>query len=138
MRATVTDAGRWTFGARSGKHDDLVLALAVALFRSHGDGMQSWGLFEFYREQFGGGNGAEHKPQAEPPPEPPTEDPWGFYIGSNGAAPADVVLKPLTSISSATGLSGRSYLPDACGCFTVSESDSKPFIAHGWTRVPAT
>ena len=30
FRATVTDSGRWTFGARSGAHDDLVLALALA------------------------------------------------------------------------------------------------------------
>jgi hypothetical protein len=30
FRATVTDTGRWTFGARSGAHDDLVLALALA------------------------------------------------------------------------------------------------------------
>jgi hypothetical protein len=31
FRASVTDSGRWTFGARSGAHDDLVLALALAL-----------------------------------------------------------------------------------------------------------
>jgi hypothetical protein len=30
----VTDSGRWTFGARSGAHDDLVLALALALWRA--------------------------------------------------------------------------------------------------------
>jgi hypothetical protein len=30
FRANVTDSGRWTFGARSGAHDDLVLALALA------------------------------------------------------------------------------------------------------------
>ena len=29
FRATVTDAGRWTSGAWSGQHDDLVLALAL-------------------------------------------------------------------------------------------------------------
>jgi hypothetical protein len=34
FRATVTDSGRWTFGARSGAHDDLVLALALALWRA--------------------------------------------------------------------------------------------------------
>jgi hypothetical protein len=33
FRASVTDSGRWTFGARSGAHDDLVLALALALWR---------------------------------------------------------------------------------------------------------
>jgi hypothetical protein len=35
FRATVTDSGRWTFGARSGAHDDLVLALALCCWRGH-------------------------------------------------------------------------------------------------------
>jgi len=36
FKAEVTDSGHWTFNARSGKHDDLVLALAIALWRSYG------------------------------------------------------------------------------------------------------
>lgn len=35
FRATVTDSGRWTFGARAGQHDDLVLALALACWRAN-------------------------------------------------------------------------------------------------------
>jgi hypothetical protein len=35
MRARVTDSGYWKFGAREGKHDDLVLALAIAVWRAH-------------------------------------------------------------------------------------------------------
>jgi hypothetical protein len=35
FRAVVTDSGRWTFGARSGAHDDLVLALALACWRAN-------------------------------------------------------------------------------------------------------
>jgi hypothetical protein len=34
FRASITDSGRWTFGARSGAHDDLVLALALAVWRA--------------------------------------------------------------------------------------------------------
>jgi hypothetical protein len=34
FRAIVTDSGRWTFGARSGAHDDLILGLAIALWRA--------------------------------------------------------------------------------------------------------
>jgi hypothetical protein len=30
----TTDSGRLTFGAREGRHDDLVLALAVAVWRA--------------------------------------------------------------------------------------------------------
>jgi hypothetical protein len=35
FRATVNEMGRWTFGARVGKHDDLVLALALAVWRAN-------------------------------------------------------------------------------------------------------
>jgi hypothetical protein len=49
FRATVTDSGRWTFGARSGQHDDLVLALALACWRGHNSGMAVW-------RRLGGGN----------------------------------------------------------------------------------
>jgi hypothetical protein len=34
FRASVTDSGRWSFGARSGAHDDLVLALSLACWRA--------------------------------------------------------------------------------------------------------
>jgi hypothetical protein len=34
FRAQVSDSGRWTFGARAGAHDDLVLALALACWRA--------------------------------------------------------------------------------------------------------
>jgi hypothetical protein len=46
-----TAAGHLTFNARSGKHDDLVLALAIAVWRAHGGGMTSSGLFELTRSQ---------------------------------------------------------------------------------------
>jgi hypothetical protein len=32
FRATISDTGYASFGARSGKHDDLVLALAISLW----------------------------------------------------------------------------------------------------------
>jgi hypothetical protein len=38
FRAQVTDTGYWRFGAREGKHDDLVLALAIALWRASAGG----------------------------------------------------------------------------------------------------
>ena len=36
FRMEFTAAGHMTFNARSGKHDDLVLALAIAVWRAHG------------------------------------------------------------------------------------------------------
>jgi hypothetical protein len=49
FRMEFTAAGHLTFNARSGKHDDLVLALAIAVWRAHGGGMASWGAFEWMR-----------------------------------------------------------------------------------------
>ena len=38
FRTEFTAAGHLTFNARRGKHDDLVLALAIAVWRAHGGG----------------------------------------------------------------------------------------------------
>jgi hypothetical protein len=51
FRVEYTAAGHLTFNARSGKHDDLVLALAIAAWRAHGGGTSYQGLLEFYRQQ---------------------------------------------------------------------------------------
>jgi len=51
FRVEFTAAGHLTFNARSGKHDDLVLALAIAVWRAHGGGMASWGMFELTRQR---------------------------------------------------------------------------------------
>src|SRR6516165_7930491 len=50
FRVEFTVAGHLTFNARSGKHDDLVLALAIAVWRAHGGGMPSRGHFETVRQ----------------------------------------------------------------------------------------
>ena len=51
FRVEYTATGHLTFNARSGKHDDLVLALAIAVWRAHGGGMPNWGLYELMRQQ---------------------------------------------------------------------------------------
>jgi hypothetical protein len=51
FRMEYTPAGHLTFNARSGKHDDLVLALAIAVWRAHGGGMKGFGYFEWLRGQ---------------------------------------------------------------------------------------
>ena len=49
FRIEFTAAGHLTFNARSGKHDDLVLALAIAVWRAYGGGIASWGFLEATR-----------------------------------------------------------------------------------------
>lgn len=43
FRVEFTAAGHLTFNARAGKHDDLVLALAIAIWRAYGGGMAERG-----------------------------------------------------------------------------------------------
>jgi hypothetical protein len=54
-RIQYTVAGHLTFNAREGRHDDLVLALAIACYRAAGDGVRYNGLLDFYRRSAGGG-----------------------------------------------------------------------------------
>jgi len=51
FRMEYTAAGHLTFNARSGKHDDLVLALAIAVWRANGGGMASYGFYELTRQR---------------------------------------------------------------------------------------
>jgi hypothetical protein len=49
FRVDFTAAGSLTFSARSDRHDDLVLALAITCWRAHGGGAPSWAIYEAYR-----------------------------------------------------------------------------------------
>jgi hypothetical protein len=51
FRVEFTAVGHLTFNARSGKHDDLVLALAIAVWRAHGAGSASDSYFEWMRSR---------------------------------------------------------------------------------------
>jgi hypothetical protein len=55
FRVEYTAAGSLTFNARSGRHDDLVLALAIAVWVAHGGWMASAGVYEYYRGLAGAG-----------------------------------------------------------------------------------
>jgi hypothetical protein len=46
-----TPLGAMTFNARSGKHDDVILALALACWRATGGGQRCRGLFEYYERE---------------------------------------------------------------------------------------
>jgi hypothetical protein len=139
FRAEVSASGYWRFGARAGRHDDLVLATAIALWRAHGDVCFSgWGLFEYMRQTYGN-SGTDHELTALPPPleplPPPVPPDFGYSVAPK-AQLALVTLKAPAAVSSASGLSGRSYVPDAHGCFRMTAEDAKPLIdGAGWRRV---
>jgi hypothetical protein len=52
FRVEFTAAGSITFNARSGRHDDLVLTLAIATWRAYGSG-PGMNMFRLYRQQGG-------------------------------------------------------------------------------------
>jgi hypothetical protein len=139
FRAQVGESGYWKFGARSGKHDDLVLAVAIALWRAHGDtAFAGWGCYEYYRQTYGNG-GVDRELTALPPPLAPIEPikppQHGFGFGNQATAPDLVTLRAPAAVSMLNGLSGRAYRPNAAGHFTVAKEDAAPLVCAGWQRV---
>jgi len=61
FRVEYTATGHLTFNARSGKHDDLVLALAIAVWRAHGGGNGGWAFFEAMRSRMGDPTASESR-----------------------------------------------------------------------------
>jgi hypothetical protein len=62
FRVEYTATGHLTFNARQGRHDDLVLALAIAAWRAHDGGVAFAGLLEFYRQDLARMNGITEVP----------------------------------------------------------------------------
>jgi hypothetical protein len=115
FRAEVTDSGYWKFGARAGKHDDLVLAVAIALWRSHGDNQAGFGLLEYYRQMAN-----------------------GIGVGAPTAAVApNVTLRAPAGISTTTlyTMTGRQVMVRADGTVVVGDEDAKPLMVAGWQRI---
>ena len=128
FRAEVTDSGYWKFGARSGKHDDLVLAVAIALWRAHGDNISCWGVFEHYRRM-----AAEQNillPQQEMPSD------FGFAFTQAAAKPVSklVALKVPKGATTICGTSGQEYSASG-GVIQVQPNDVSPLLALGCRRV---
>jgi hypothetical protein len=59
FRVEFSPTGHLTFNARAGKHDDLVLALAIAVWRAYGGGMESYGIWEATRRRAMGSRASE-------------------------------------------------------------------------------
>ena len=53
-RASYTEAGNLTFNARTGRHDDILLATAIAAWMLADGGMPNAGIFELARQMFEG------------------------------------------------------------------------------------
>jgi hypothetical protein len=114
FRAEVTANGRWTFNARTGKHDDLVLALAIALWRSYGGDGQGTGLLEYYRRQINGGSSTV----------------------SSESESLTVRMKAPPSISHLSTITSRQVPVGPDGIVELTEAEAAPFKGvAGWIRL---
>jgi hypothetical protein len=89
FRPEVTRSGTETWNARSGEHDDLVLALGLALFQLTGEHVPCRGLFQYYGKEAGEPNAGEE---------------WaiGVDVGQNVDPTAIAVVSKVTSPSALT------------------------------------
>src|ERR1700758_4024622 len=110
FRAEVTDSGYWRFGARAGKHDDLVLALAIALCHSVGRN-RTTGIIDFYQWRVEGDREAENIIPDDAPV---------------------VRMKAPSGVSEVWGKSGRRYCVGEKG---LPEPDPIPLKIAGWEEL---
>ena len=114
FRADVTDSGYWKFGARAGKHDDLVLALAIALWRAHGD-EQHTGLLEYYKRAAAGNFAPDQRPVSR----------------------RDVFMKSPHQTTTLTTITGRCVNANEGGIFELEAEEAAPMKASGWITISA-
>ncbi|MGB8742471.1 MAG: hypothetical protein WCD52_20165 [Xanthobacteraceae bacterium] len=115
FKADFTDTGYIKFNARSGAHDDLVLALGVALWRSYGDD-QHTGILEYYKRAAAGGG---FRPDAP-------------------VSTKRMLMKPPSHVSNVWTMTGRCINVNDDGLFDLVEADAKPLMAAGWVEVTAS
>jgi hypothetical protein len=115
FRAEYSDSGYIRFNARSGKHDDLVLALAIALWRSNGDGEATFNNWiEFARRQNPGMCPAQ-----------PTKQ----------TAMLKLQRPPNSSVSNVSTLKSRNILVPESGVIEVDTEESISLLQAGWQQV---
>lgn len=113
FRAEVSDTGHWRFGAKAGKHDDLVLALAIAVWRAS---QQAEGIFDFYRKQAAK---SDRVPNGRMPPE--------FLVK----------LKAPAGVSNIYTAPGRQANVDDEGCVEVWPNEAAALLRAGFTKMEA-
>ena len=111
FRVEYTASGHLTFNARSGRHDDLVLAAGLACWAAYGP--RTVGIIEHYRREA-----------------------LGLNPGARAPAPEQIQLRAPegTAPSHLHTITGRVIPISQGGLVEVSEEEAKPLITAGWTR----
>jgi hypothetical protein len=115
FRAEYSESGYIRFNARNGKHDDLVLALAIALWKAHGDGEASFANWlEYMRRNAHGITVAAAKSKLPPVKlQRPQYNSAGYLIT----------------------ITGRNVTVANDGTVELSEEEAWPLLQNGWTQV---
>jgi Terminase RNaseH-like domain len=115
FRVNFTETGYATFNARSGKHDDLVLALAIALWHAHGDHSSFDNWIEFAKKSSG----------------------LAVAGRANQLLSQTVRLIAPEGITTVYTITGRSLNVSDDGTFDLDEDEARPLLQAGWVKVAA-
>jgi len=117
FRAEYSDIGYIRFNARSGKHDDLVLALAIALWRAHGDGEASFANWiEYMRRQ----NGIVSE-----------------KVRASRLAMVKLQRPPSCHVSNVQTSKQRNLCVPESGVIELDEEEARSLLQAGWTQIEA-
>jgi len=117
FRAEYSDSGYIRFNARNGKHDDLVLALAIALWRAHGDGEASFANWVEYMRRNAHGVAV---------------------AAAKSKLPLMKLQRPPSSnVSTVITIKSRDISVPESGVIELDEEEARPMLAIGWTPVEA-
>lgn len=114
FRVEYSDSGYMKFNARVGAHDDLVLALSIALWRAYGD-EQHTGIITYYEQLIRG----DLKQPTQSPHRP------------------RVTLKRVGNVSTVHTVKGRVLNIPESGLVDLDEEEATPLLQAGWARVAA-
>jgi hypothetical protein len=118
FRSEFTDSGYIRFNARSGKHDDLLLALAIACWYANGNADPTFGNWMSYMHRE---NGAAVS-----------------YRAAASSNPALVRLRrpEPSTVTHVYTMAGHSVAMDG-DTVELSAEDAKPLLASGWKQIEA-
>jgi hypothetical protein len=112
FRVNFTESGYAQFNARVGAHDDLVLALAIALWHSYGEHSS----FDNWMGYAKGG---------------------GWNLKQPELPQAKIILKAPAGVSTLHTITGRVVNVTAGGIVELDQNEAAPLIQQGWSVVEA-
>jgi hypothetical protein len=134
FKVSFTEQGHMTFGAKKGAHDDLVLSVAIAVWRAKGGSAAS--VLNFYKAQLAAERRADKAPGG---PRDETERlPWhGPAVPPPGAEADDILALHREYLDAVAGALPRENVCDTCGLpLGAARHTDGQFVWHPTCRPP--